>query len=322
MRGSGEIFEASVGVTVPFYRFAKHPVRCIVRTNRRSAVVYVNYAHLYHAGNFADVHKHLVLTALLTRLSEKPSPWFYLDTHAGEGLYTLKAGTRGARGEFETGVGPIFHAPSDSNIVRAYQSLLHGFNPEGILIRYPGSPLLAASLARPADRMIAIECVPERAQQLRSHLGSRSGGVHCRDGYEALGAFLPPKEQRGVILIDPPYESIRETQHLLHVLPHALSRFPRGIYVIWHPFVDPAFVSGLRRRLQTLGRVCFLDWLTTRRQGLRGSGLAVFNMPYRLGSELEDVWHKLGDLYKDSLGPVEFTQTGALPAGDPLRIRG
>ncbi|EQD47619.1 protein containing DUF519, partial [mine drainage metagenome] len=223
----------------------------------------MNYAHLFHAGNFADVHKHLVLTALLMRLTEKPSPWFYLDTHAGSGLYTLAGRTTPARGESGTGALPIFRAVIESPIVQTYQSLLRCFNPEGILIRYPGSPLVAASLARPTDRLVAIECVPERARELRKNLEAWPVKVHCRDGYEALGAFLPPQEQRGVILIDPPYESTHETEQLLRALSRALARFPRGIYMIWHPWVDPAFVSGLRRRLKTLGNVSFLDWQTT-----------------------------------------------------------
>jgi len=283
--------------------------------------VNVNYAHLFHAGNFADVHKHLVLTALLMRLSEKPSPWFYLDTHAGEGLYTLAGQPPPGRSEFESGAEPIFHASSDNPIVRAYQFLLNRFNPEGRLIRYPGSPLVAASLARPTDRLVATECVPERARALRKHLESWSGDVHCRDGYEALGAFLPPREQRGVILIDPPYESTREAEHLLRALPRSLARFPRGIYVVWHPWVNPAFVSGLRRRLKTLGPVSFLDWQTTRRQGLRGSGLAVFNLPYGLATSLKPVWESLKDMYATTLGPVEFVQTEPTRMGAATRIR-
>ncbi len=269
----------------------------------------MNYAHRFHAGNFADVHKHLVLTALLMRLSEKPSPWFYLDTHAGEGLYPLANLSPQGRNEFESGVAPIFQAPIDNPVVRTYQALLHRFNPEATLACYPGSPLVAAALARTGDRLVATEWVPERAQTLRGNLARGPVNVHCRDGYEALGAFLPPREQRGVILIDPPYESMRETEPLLRALSRALARFPHGIYLIWHPGVDPAFVSGLRRKLQTLGDVTFLDWQTSRRQGLRGSGLAVFNLPHGLAARLDQVWQSLGGIYATTLGPVEFVQT-------------
>lgn len=270
----------------------------------------MNYAHRFHAGNFADVHKHLVLTGVLIHLSQKPTPWFYLDTHAGNGLYPLQEGREAARVEFSTGVLPLFNASISHPILETYQSILRRYNPEGTLLRYPGSPLIADALARPDDRLAVTECVPERARELRQYLAGRPAHVHCRDGYEALGALLPPREKRGLVLIDPPYESTREREVLLKALSHALERFPRGTYVIWHPWVDPAFVAGLRRGLERLGPVAFLDWQTTRRQGLRGSGLAVFNLPYGLASELAALWPQLRDLYASTLGPVEFTQTG------------
>jgi len=172
----------------------------------------MNYRHAFHAGNFADVHKHVVLTALLQRLTAKPAPLLYLDTHAGRGLYDLKS-IEAARGrEWQQGVERLREASLKNPLLRRYRELVAA-SLDGS--QYPGSPLLALQLLRPDDRAVLVEKQCEEARVLRNHLTrTRHVSVLAEDGYVALKAQLPPKEKRGLVLIDPPYEDAQEFQQL------------------------------------------------------------------------------------------------------------
>jgi 23S rRNA (adenine2030-N6)-methyltransferase len=268
----------------------------------------VNYDHRFHAGNFADVHKHIVLIALLERLSEKPTPWFYLDTHAGTGLYELDRLPADPPPEFRRGFEILWQAnPSDPLLAR-YRALVASDNPSGSLIRYPGSPLLARRLARSGDRLAFVEAVPQRQIELKRHLGKRPG-VHCRDGYEALLALTPPAEGRGLVFLDPPYESATEAERLEEALPRACARFPQGVFLVWYPWVDADWTSGLKRRLARIPGISFLDWLTPRGSGLWGSGLALVNAPYGIPARLARLEPELTALFQNPLGATQWIST-------------
>ncbi len=270
----------------------------------------VNYDHRFHAGNFADVHKHIVLIALLERLSEKPSPWFYLDTHAGTGLYELDRLPEDPPPEFRRGFEVLWKANPVDPLLAKYRALVASDNPAVNLTRYPGSPLLARRLSRPQDRLAFVEAVPQRQAELKRHLG-RQPGVHLRDGFEALLALTPPPERRGLIFIDPPYEQVSEADQLAETLPHACDRFPQGVFLAWYPWADAEWTKGLKRRLSRIFRISFLDWLIPRSRGLWGSGLALVNAPYGLPERLDRLRPELLSLFRDRLGNSEWQTTWA-----------
>ena len=270
----------------------------------------VNYDHRFHAGNFADVHKHVVLIALLERLSEKPAPWFYLDTHAGAGLYELDRLPQYPPPEFRRGFEILWQATPIDPLLARYRALVASDNPSGCLTRYPGSPLLARRLSRPHDRLAFVEVVPQRQAELKRHLGRRPG-VHHRDGFEALLALTPPTERRGLVFIDPPYEQVSEADRLVETLPRACARFPQGVFLAWYPWADANWTNGLKRRLSRIPRISFLDWLSPPRDGLWGSGLALVNVPHGLPERLDRLQPELRSLFRDRLGTTEWRTTWA-----------
>ncbi len=285
----------------------------------------MNYDHRFHAGNFADVHKHLVLIALLERLSEKPTPWFYLDTHAGSGLYDLDRLPQDPPPEFRRGFEILWqNSPADPLLAR-YRALVAQDNPSGTLRWYPGSPLLAHRLARSNDRLAFVEAVPQRQAELKRHLGRRPG-VHCRDGYEALLALTPPPEGRGLVFLDPPYEQVSEADRLVETLSRACTRFPQGIFLAWYPWVDTDWTNGLKRRLDRIPRISFLDWWRPRGNGLWGSGLALVNVPYGIPERLERLAPELSSLFRDPPGSTGWRTTWTSGDGRELpgrpRLRG
>ena len=167
----------------------------------------MNYRHLYHAGGFADVFKHVVLSLVLRRLAEKDTPFCVLDTHAGIGRYDLETPAAQKTGEYRQGIAKVLLAKDAPAELGPYLDLIRALNPGGALRWYPGSPLVEQRLTRPQDRLVLMELHPEDARTLkRSFAGDPRVGVHHEDGYLGVKAFLPPKERRGLVLIDPPYE--------------------------------------------------------------------------------------------------------------------
>jgi 23S rRNA (adenine2030-N6)-methyltransferase len=189
----------------------------------------MNYRHAYHAGNFADVHKHAVLTLLLAHLCRKETPFHILDTHAGIGRYDLSGVEAGKTGEFEGGIARLL-AGADHPLLADYLARVRAENEDGALRFYPGSPLIARASLRPDDRMTLVELHPEDAETLRA-LFKRDRQVTIReeDAYQALKACLPPKERRGLVLVDPPYEVKDEFQRMVKGMGEALRRWPTGV---------------------------------------------------------------------------------------------
>jgi 23S rRNA (adenine2030-N6)-methyltransferase len=249
----------------------------------------VNYRHAYHAGNFADVLKHLALVALLDHLGRKEAPYFFLDTHAGRGNYLLSAVETQRGGEYRDGILRLLDAPQPPAPVARYLDVIRALGWEdGQLVCYPGSPRIALDCMRGDERAAFCELEPHEAAALRSELhGDHRAAVHERDGYEGLGALLPPRERRGLVLVDPPYEAADEFERVRAALANALQRWPAGIFAVWYPvrhgdpagrFLERMQATGVRRQL--IAELC------TQRDdtpgGLNGAGLLILNPPWQL----------------------------------------
>ena len=212
----------------------------------------MNYRHAFHAGNFADVLKHAVLCALLRRLQLRPKPLSYVETHAGAGAFWLDGPEARRSGEAADGILRLAQLQPASPALAAYLELVRGLpgNEQGIRV-YPGSPLVAARLLGEPDRLFLSELAPEEAAGLRRLFrGDARVAVHCRDGWEALGALLPPVPRRGLLLIDPPYEAPDELERVVDGLVLARQRWPVGVLAAWYPVKDRRALRSFERALE------------------------------------------------------------------------
>ena len=199
----------------------------------------MNYRHAFHAGNFADVVKHIVLVRVLLYLQDKPAAFRVIDTHAGAGLYDLTGAEAARGGEWLTGIARVMQARfSDAAqaLIAPYLDIIRAFNPPGQLTTYPGSPLIARALLRPQDRLVACELEPVARKRLIDALRrDEQGRVVELDGWTALPAFVPPNERRGVVLVDPPFEAADEFTRLADGFAAAFAKWPTGSYMLWYP---------------------------------------------------------------------------------------
>jgi 23S rRNA (adenine2030-N6)-methyltransferase len=255
----------------------------------------MNYRHSYHAGNFADVLKHATLALIIRHLLQKDSSFRYLDTHAGIGLYDLKADRASRTGEWQGGIGRLWGKtldPSLAAVLEPWRQAVETLNPDGLLRFYPGSPELVRSLVRPDDRLTLCELHPEDAAELRGRYrrDERITTVEI-DGYTALNAYVPPKERRGLVLIDPPFEEGGELQRLTEGLKAAHRKWPTGIYAIWYPIKDVLETDAFARGIGKAGipSVIAAELLIRKpndRTRLNGCGLIVVNPPWTLTKDL------------------------------------
>ena len=255
----------------------------------------MNYRHAYHAGNFADVVKHAVLTRIVEYLKQKEKAFRVVDTHAGVGLYDLSAEEAQKTGEWRGGIGRLLEArlkPEIANLLKPFLDAVHEMNPDGGVRFYPGSPLIIRHLLRKQDRLSAIELHPADAAMLKERFaGDFQTRVIELDGWLALGAHLPPKEKRGLVLIDPPFEKDGEFDRLVDGLARAHRRWPGGIFALWYPLKDRAAVNRFRADLAATGIAKILDIRFEVRppspeQRLDGTGMIVVNPPHLLETEL------------------------------------
>lgn len=301
----------------------------------------MNYRHAYHAGNFADVLKHVVLFALIDALKSKPAPFAFIDTHAGSGSYALDSVEAGKTGEWREGiarllfpdVGPHASAGPAQALPPLLRRWLDGLlalpgNQHGLKV-YPGSPLQAAMALRPGDSAQLCELHPEEAARLRELFRHDARvHVHQRDGYEALKALLPPKEKRGLVLIDPPYEAQEgEYRQIEQALKAALARWPTGIFAVWYPIKQRSQVQPFLRWLQHSGarRVLRAELLVHADDSplrLNGSGMAIVNAPWKLDDALRDTLRALARLLAQQQ-PAQWrldwllAEAGSAPAPAP-----
>lgn len=256
----------------------------------------MNYRHVFHAGNFADVFKHAVLARILMHLCEKPQPFRVIDTHAGTGLYDLE-GTQASRtGEWRDGIGRLTQHPPAGEaavLLAPYLNAVRSLNPDGALKHYPGSPQIALSLMREQDRLTACELEPKAAAALAGHMrkDKRAKAVEM-DGWQALNAYLPPPERRGLVVIDPPFEDRDEFENLATGLERAHRKWATGIYLLWYPIKGEG-ASAFTRRLRKLAIPKILraelHAKSTRTDVFSGSGLVVVNPPWKLADELKTI---------------------------------
>ena len=266
----------------------------------------VNYRHIFHAGNFADVFKHALLLELIAALTAKPKPLAFLDTHAGAGCYVLSGTDAERTGEFRQGVLRLIEQKAPPAPLAAYLDLVRACNAQarpGELSRYPGSPWLAASALRANDRLVLCEIQESEYYQLSALFEQDPRvRVYRRDGYAALKALLPPKERRGLILIDAPFEGQeQEYRRIEAALGEALERFPTGVYAVWYPIKLRQHVRPFHRWLAACGAksVLALELLLHPDDSalrLNGCGLAIVNPPWRIERKLEPILDALQEL--------------------------
>lgn len=265
----------------------------------------MNYRHIYHAGNFADVFKHAVFVRIVEYLKKKEKAFRIIDTHAGIGRYDLSSPEARKTGEWRSGIGRLLNAPlpaSAAILLGDYLAVVREMNPKGALDVYPGSPFIARKLLRRQDRLSAIEKHPQDAVALRALFsGDHQVKVMELDGWLTLGAHVPPKEKRGLVLVDPPFEEEGEFSRLTTSLAKAYRRWPGGVYALWYPVKDRAAAENFRDALKQSGIARILDSvLTVRRpaseERLDGSGMIVVNPPYTLEAELTVILPMLADI--------------------------
>src|ERR1700733_11732632 len=263
----------------------------------------MNYQHAFHAGNFADVHKHAVLARILVHLRAKPAAFRVIDSHAGAGRYDLFAAEPTRSGEWQNGIKRLWDAALATELrtlLTPYLDAVAALNPGGVLCVYPGSPLVAQRLLRPQDRLIACELEPRSAALLQAALrGDARAKALALDGWTALGAYVPPKERRGVVVVDPPFEEAADFTRLSATLAAAHRKWPTGVYLLWYPIKERDAPDALARRLRKLALPnvlrCELMLGPARADaGLAGSGLILVNPPFRLDAQLRALLPELG----------------------------
>ena len=261
------------------------------------------YRHAFHAGNHADVLKHIVLMLVLRHMNAKPKGYRYVDTHAGAGGYSLEGRYAQKKGEYERGIGRLWTRTDLPEIVADYVELVRRFNPDGVLAQYPGSPAMAQMLLRPQDQLRAFELHPTEQKILRSTLAATPGAIaYDGDGFAGLKSQLPPSSRRAAVLIDPSYVGNADYARVVCTLREGLERFAAGVYMVWYPQVTKLEAATLPRRLEAIAPKGWVHARLSVQQpdaqgfGLAGSGMFVINPPLALAGQLQAVLPWLVDV--------------------------
>jgi 23S rRNA (adenine2030-N6)-methyltransferase len=254
----------------------------------------MNYRHIYHAGNFADILKHCILLMLIDYLAQKPKPFCVLDTHAGIGLYPLMSVEAQKSREYQSGIEALYAYPAwpKPEIITAYLSLLKPYNQRKAILHYPGSPLISAQRLRPQDRLILCELHGEDVITLKKNINHADGvSIHHMNGFDAMKAFLPPQESRGLVLIDPPFEKTTEFEDILNHVKSALAKWRGGMFMIWYPEKNPSQVKQFQKKLIALDFPMLFVSISLKSPpkegGLSSCGVAVINPPWTLEADLK-----------------------------------
>ncbi len=260
----------------------------------------MNYRHHFHAGNFADVMKHTLLLALLKRLNQKDKPYHYIDTHAGAGLYDLSQAEAQKSGEYLSGIHRLMSLDGSVKrlaplTVQEYLAQVEQLRTERGRGWYMGSPWVASQLMRPIDHASVFEMQPTVLQELQYYLYDKRFGIHARDAYEGLLAVIPPREKRGLVMIDPPYETERKDfPQLVELIAAAHAKWPTGVYAVWYPIKDRPMIERFEKKMQKTGikrqLICELCvWPDDTPVGLNGCGLLVINPPWQFSDEADAI---------------------------------
>jgi 23S rRNA (adenine2030-N6)-methyltransferase len=269
----------------------------------------MNYRHGFHAGNFAEVVKHAVLARVVVHLRAKPGAFRIIDTHAGPGITSLTGPEASRTGEWRRGIERLLAAEpaaAMSDLLAPYIDVVADMNPDRHLVTYPGSPALVRAWLRPQDRLVACELQTDTVAELARHMrGDRRVRVVTIDGWTALGAYVPPKERRGAVLIDPPFEVPGEFDRLADGLQRAHRKWPTGIYLMWYPIKNVVETDGFARRIAALGIARILraevSVAPSGPDRLSGTGLIVVNPPWALEAELATLLPGLAAALADDL---------------------
>lgn len=302
----------------------------------------LSYQHAFHAGNHADVLKHLTLVAVLQRLNKKAKPYFFLDTHAGEGLYQLDSEQAKLNTEANDGVLSLLNVALSNlaksaaeehgcpSVLENYVSIVSKYAKNN---EYPGSPMVTSALLRKGDKAFAAELHPHAFGRLEQHCFRSGIKVQHRDGFDMLKAMLPPKPNRGAVLIDPPYESASEYQQVLDAISMAVKRWPIGIYLIWYPLLSEtredrktgevvsnpkAALTGnmlsqlAKQNVKSILNIQFCSEQPSLKTGMYGSGMCILNPPWKLEDDLDEIKRQLENnlrLDSNQLSTVQWLKT-------------
>lgn len=266
----------------------------------------MNYRHIYHAGSFSDVFKHILLIALIQSLLRKDKPFCYLDTHAGIGNYNLQEKTAQKTQEFTTGISKFWtlNTASLPPLIARYVEIAKTWNADqgaSKLHYYPGSPIWVRKFLRPCDQMILTELHPQDIMSLkRQFLHDSQVAIHHLSGYQALKAFLPPKESRGLVLIDPPFEKTDEFAQIVKQLQLAIRRWCVATYAVWYPIKDCAEIDQFCQNLKATGirkiLRCEIKLPDIESDGLNACGMMVINPPWQWQEEITAVLPTICDI--------------------------
>lgn len=257
----------------------------------------LSYRHSYHAGNYADVIKHIVLIESLEHLIKKDKPFDYIDTHAGAGLYNLHSEHAKKLQEYTSGIAKL--SPEEWPELSSYFTILKKYNPDGKLDFYPGSPSIANDFLRGKDRSWLYELHPKDAELLLKNTAHKKGvRVMREDGFKGLLSLLPPVSRRGLVLIDPSYELKTDYSQVVDTLTEAYRKFPTGTYALWYPVVDRKIIDTLERRFIRSGIKNIQRYELGIKQdqfgtGMSASGMIVINPAWTLMTKMSQVLPKL-----------------------------
>lgn len=268
----------------------------------------MNYRHAFHAGNFADVVKHTILTRIIDYLMRKDAAFRVIDTHAGVGIYDLYGDMAERTGEWRDGIGRVMAADLPlpvAELLAPYLAAIRAQNPDGNLRYYPGSPFITRHLLREQDRLMAFELHPMDANRLKENFaGDFQTRITQLDAWDIFGTHLPPKEKRGLVLVDPPFEEKGEFARMVQGLEKAHKRWPGGTYAFWYPIKEPEEVEAYVKALKRTGipKILRLE-LTIRAPSapprLHGTGMVVVNPPFVLEEEMRALLPVLTGLLSD-----------------------
>ncbi len=286
----------------------------------------MNYRHIYHAGNFADVAKHIILSRVILYMQRKEKAFRVFDTHAGIGLYDLSSEEAQKTGEWQGGIGRLLeayvNAPKNVKpLLEPYLDVVRSFNEEEGIRQYPGSPLITRKLLRNQDRLTALELHPDDFETLQSHFeGDYQARITHLDGWLGVKSHMPPKEKRGVTLVDPPFEVFHEFFNHLKGMKEANERFSAGTHMMWYPIKNRQACDEFRTELYKTKIPAILDIsLEVRPQKGRvntfdGTGLAIVNPPYALEQELKLIMPWLKSVLEENKGSGQYKINWINPA--------
>ncbi len=255
----------------------------------------LSYRHAFHAGNHADVLKHFIEVQLLRYLAQKDKPFWYIDTHAGAGCYSLDSGYATQNAEYESGIARLWDRDDLPAALADYVALVKGINSDGAMKLYPGSPLVAQVLLRDADKMRLFELHPSDSELLQQNFAGSGALMQTADGFGALKALLPPPPRRALVLIDPPYEDKQDYQRVVSALGEGLKRFASGVYAVWYPQLQRSDARQLPEQLKKLPVKSWLHVALSVQEpgedgfGMHGSGMFILNPPWNLHGVLQEV---------------------------------